>query len=96
MDQETQVKQELAEIHALAKDTHRLARAVRRHQLVDTWGKIIIWVVILGGSAYWFKTYVQPLIAQFRVGNVAPSLFGLPTSTDIQNLINSYKAGQPK
>ncbi len=92
--QQQQIQQQLAEIHALAKDTHRLARAVRRHQLLDTWGKVIMWLIILGGSAYWFQIYVKPLINQFRVTGTSSNLLGLPTSTDLQNLINSYKPGQ--
>lgn len=92
------MKREMEEIHALAKDNHRLLRAMRRHQLLGTFGKIIFWLVILGGSAYWYQTYLQPLIVKFfAIGNpssMASDLFNLPTSADVQKLINSFKAGQ--
>lgn len=87
----------MEEIHALAKDNHRLLRAMRRHQLIGTFGKIIFWLVILGGSAYWYQTYLQPLIAKFSaIGgpSTASELFNLPSSAELQKLINSYRAGQ--
>lgn len=91
-----ELKRQLEEIHALTKDNHRLLRALRRHQLIGTFGKIAFWIIILGSSAYWYQTYLQPLVSKFSImpGAATSGLFGLPSSADIQKLINSYKVGQ--
>lgn len=92
-----ELKREMEEIHALAKDNHRMLRALRRHQLIGTFGKIAFWLIILGSSAYWYQVYLQPLVAKFSTlggPSAAFDLFGLPTSADVQKLINSFKAGQ--
>jgi len=91
-----QLKHELEQIHALARDNHTLLRAVRRHQIIEMWGKWVFWLIVIAGSVYWTVTYLQPMAVKFQtasgVGNSGP--FGLPTSADIQKLINSYQAGQ--
>ena len=91
-----EIKRQLEEIHALVKDDHHVLRSVRRHQLFETFGKYVLWIIILGSSAYWFQSYVQPLVAKFSAttGMQPSGLFGLPTSADLQKLINSFTAGQ--
>ena len=91
-----ELKRQLEEVHALAKDNHRLLRAMRRHQLIGAFGKIAFWIVILGSSAYWYQTYLQPIVSKFSgaQGEFTSNLFGIPTTADLQKLINSYKAGQ--
>lgn len=91
-----ELKRELDAIHALARDNHHLLRAVRRHQMFDMFGKYILWALFIGASVYWVVTYLQPLATQFSVSSgMKPSgPFGLPTSADMQKLLNSYKAGQ--
>lgn len=91
-----ELRQQLEEIHALARDNHRLLREVRRHQIFELLGKYALWAIIIAGSVYGTVTYVQPLISKFTsVTGMTPSgLLGLPSSVDIQKLINSYKVGQ--
>ena len=91
-----ELKRQLEEIHALAKDNHHLLRALRRHQLIGTFSKIAFWTILFGSSAYWYQTYLQPLISRFQAtpGAATSDLFGFPSSAELQKLINSYKAGQ--
>lgn len=92
-----ELKRMLDETHALAKDNHRMLRALRRHQLIGTFGKVVFWLLILGSSAYWYQVYLQPLVAKFSTldsPSAASDLFGLPTSAELQKLLNSFKAGQ--
>ena len=86
----------LDETHALAKDNNRMLRAIRRDQWLSFIGKIIFWVIILALPLYLYQQYLQPFISKFSAtpGAATSSMFGLPTSADIQKLINSYKAGQ--
>ncbi|MEK7179675.1 MAG: hypothetical protein AAB689_01440 [Patescibacteria group bacterium] len=92
-----ELKRMLDETRSLAKDNHRMLRALRRHQLIGAFGKIIFWLVILGGSAYWYQIYLQPLVAKFSTlgsPSAVSNLFGLPTSAELQKLLNSFKVGQ--
>ena len=87
----------LEETHALAKDNHRMLRSVRRHQIITDFGKFFIWVIIIIGFFYGYLTYLRPAIDQFRATGLITlpnSILNLPSSTELQNLINSYKAKQ--
>ncbi len=91
-----EIKKQLEEIHALVKDNHHLLREVRRHQIIEMFGKYIFWLIFITGSVFGVVNYLQPLAAKFSssTGMTPSGLFGLPTSADIQKLINSYKLGQ--
>ena len=93
-----ELKRVLDETHALAKDNHRMLRALRRYQLVGFFGKIIIWIVVLVLPLYLYQQYLGPIVSRFSVlsgtATSSSNVFGLPTTADLQKLINSYKAGQ--
>ncbi len=93
-----ELKRVLDETHALAKDNHRMLRAIRRDQWIGFFGKIIVWVVVLVLPLYLYQQYLGPLVARFSaMSGIATSTtnpFGLPTTTELQKLINSYKAGK--
>ena len=81
MDPET--KHELERIHALVRDTHDLLRTVRRHQLLETFGKWVFYIILLLGGGFFFLQYFQPVIDQF-----------MDPSSQFQKLLHSYQAGQ--
>ncbi len=89
-----EIKKLLEETHALAKDNHQMLRAIRRDQWFGFIGRIIIWVIVLALPLYLYQQYVQPLVAKFQATTGSPTSgpFGLPTTADLQKLINSYKA----
>jgi len=92
-----EIKREMEEIHALAKDNHRLLRAMRRHQLFGMVVSIVFWLVILITPFYLYQQYLQPFVAKFQTtttGSPTSGPFGLPSSAEIEKLINSFKAGQ--
>lgn len=80
---EPEEKHLLEEIHALAKDNHRLLRSVRRHQIVELFGKWVLYLILILGGSYYFFQYMQPLIEA-----------GIQPSSPFQNLIDSYRTGQ--
>jgi len=90
-----ELKRELDDIHALVKDNHRMLRAVRRHQLFETFGRYALWIIVAVLSYYSYAIYLQPFVQRFVVdpSGTTSSLFGLPTSVDLQKLVNSYKSG---
>ena len=90
---EPDLRKELDELHALVRDNHRLLRRVRRHQILETFGHYALWLIVILILAYGYLVYGRPLVEKFHANPqaAAQSLFGLPTSADLQNLINSNK-----
>lgn len=93
-----ELKRVLDETHALAKDNHRMLRAIRRDQWFGFVWKIIIWFVVLVLPFYLYQQYVGPLVAKFSVlsgmATSTSNVFGLPTTAELQKLINSYQSGK--
>ena len=88
-----ELKRQLEEIHALAKDNHQMLRAMRRAQWFGAFVKIVIWITVLALPLYLYQEYLQPLVEKFSVTGVTTSS-SLPTSAEVQKLLNSLKAGQ--
>jgi len=88
-----EIKDLLEETHALAKDNHRILRAIRRDQWFGFVGKIIIWAVVLLLPLYLYQLYLQPIVSKFSPtsSSTPTGIFGLPTITDIQKIISQYK-----
>ena len=87
----------LQETHALARDNHRMLRSVRRHQLITDFGKFFLWVILIGIGAYYYVFSFLPILDKYRatgVIDIPATILGLPTSTEVQKLIDSYKSGQ--
>ena len=94
-----EIKQQLEEIHALAKDNHRMLRAIRRSQWLSFFSTIIVWIVVLALPLYLYQQYLEPIVTQISADSgmsttTTSRFLGLPSSEDIQKLINSTKAGQ--
>ncbi|MEK7144603.1 MAG: hypothetical protein AAB794_01975 [Patescibacteria group bacterium] len=88
-----ELKQTLTEIRAFTKDNHDMLRAIRRHQWYGLITSIIFWLAVLITPFYLYQQYLQPIVSKF---STAPSgtTSGNSTITEIQKLINSFKAGQ--
>jgi len=87
-----ELKQEIAQIHALAKDNHDMLRALRRHQWWSFLTTVIFWLVVTIAPFYLYQQYVQPLVTKLSGSEPTTNGFQLPTSVDVQKLINSFKA----
>jgi hypothetical protein len=91
-----EIKRELGEIHALAKDNHQMLRAIRRDQWLGFVGRIVVWVIVLALPLYLYQKYLEPIVSKFSetTGMTTSGPFGFPTTAEIGKLINSFKAGQ--
>lgn len=94
MDPET--KRELEEIRALAKDNHRMLRAIRRDQWWGFAARIVIWLIVLALPIYLYQQYVAPIIESFT-GTTTPAtagFFGFPSPEQIDRAIGAYRGQQ--
>ena len=91
-----EIRRLLEENHALAKDTHRLVRSIRTHQLWSSFGRFFLWLIAIVLAAYFYVMFVKPLAAKYSAGNTPSPAAGFfsASSADIQKLLNSVKAGQ--
>ncbi len=93
---DNELKKELEEIHSLAKDNHRMLRAIRRDQWFGFIGKLIFWAIAFALPLYFYQQYLQPLVSKFSAssGMSISGPFGLPTFTELQKLLKSPKGKQ--
>jgi hypothetical protein len=90
-----ELKTLIEETHALARENHRLLEHVRRHQIIEFYGKWIIYgvLVIVGGIFY--IHFVMPLFDTYlhavSGGENGPAV--LP-SGELQKLLESYQSGR--
>ncbi len=94
MDPET--KKLLEETHALARDNHQMLRAIRRDHWIGVITKVVIWAVLLLLPLYLYQQYLQPIAAKFSAtpGLAPAGIFGLPSSAELQKLLNSVQVKQ--
>jgi len=85
MDQD--MRRVLDEVHALAKDNHKMLRAIRRDQWFGFIGKILFWIIMIGVPLYVYQQYLQPIVSQFSATQGT-------TTTGLQKLINLVPVGK--
>ena len=73
-------KEQFIELHGLVKDNHRLLRAVRRHQIIEFYGKWFIYLILLLAGGIFYLQYMQPIASQLL----------LPGS-EFQKVLQSYQ-----
>jgi ABC-type Na+ efflux pump permease subunit len=90
-----EIRRQLEEIHALTKDNHRMLRTIRRHELINLISRVFTWIFVLILPLYIYQQYLYPMMEKLSpAGSVSTTgPFGLPTSADIEKLVNSYKEG---
>ena len=92
-----ELKHLLEQTLALVKDNHRMLRAVRRHQIIDTFGKWILWLIVLVVAAYSDWVYLKPIVDQLHIPGLSTTQlngYASSTTTPMGKLINYFKAGK--
>ena len=85
----------LEENLAVAKDNNRLLREMRRNAILGIIAKVVLWLVVLGVPLFFLSSYLGPLMdALSGAGDqtMAPGLFGLPSSEQMEALLKEYQA----
>ncbi len=75
-----------------------MLRAIRRDQWFGFIGRLIIWAIVLALPLYFYQQYIEPIITKIEgvstTTTATISKFSLPTlpsSVQVQKLLNSYK-----
>ena len=61
---DSEIRQQLEEIHALAKDNHRMLRAIRRAQWFNFFSSVVFWLAVLVIPLYLYQQYLAPTISK--------------------------------
>lgn len=88
MDSET--RRLLEENLAVAKNNNDLLRSLRHHQWLSTVFSAVFWIAVIVAPLYFYQQYLAPILKSF--GYETSGNFSLPSSADIQKLIDSFKA----
>ena len=93
-DIHAEIRKLLQENIELAKENRKVLHAIRRNQIFSTVWTVLIWVVALAIPVYLYHQYLEPVVSRFypSASTTTPSFFVFPTSSEMQKLINSYKA----
>ena len=86
-----ELKQEIAQIHALVKDNHDMLRALRRHQWWSFITTVVFWLIVTIAPFYLYQQYVQPLVAKLSGSEEPQKGFQLPVFIDVQKVLNSLQ-----
>ncbi len=91
-----ELKNMIEETRVLAEKNNSILRAIRRDQWIGFFYKVIIWIIVLGAPLYFYQYYLQPLVLKFQAVSekAPPGTTILPTSFDINKLLNSIKMGE--
>jgi hypothetical protein len=96
-----ELKRLLQENLELSKQNNRMLRAIRRNGWLSFIWTLLIWAVLLIAPLYFYQQYVAPVVSRFQAdvpGGIATSTpsgpFGLPSFTELENLVNSYQTKQ--
>jgi hypothetical protein len=85
-----ELKRLLQETRALAAENLQVSKALRRAQIWGFLGKLVIWAIVLLLPLYLYQTYLMPIVSKFAPSTSSPGIFGVPSSAELQKLIDSY------
>ncbi len=93
---DSEIKEQLEEIHALVKDNHRMLRAIRRSQWMSFLTSTVFWIAVILVPLYLYQQYLEPIVAAVSAQSglsttTTSGLFGLPTLNGIEKIFNQYK-----
>jgi len=63
MYEQESISDMLKESLALAKENNKLLKAMRRDAFIGGFLRIVLWLVVLGGSYYLAMQYLQPILS---------------------------------
>jgi len=91
-----ELKRMVEETHNLARENNKMLHALRRGQWFSFFLKLFVWIIVLALPLYLYQQYLQPIVDRFSStpGEFTTGILGLPSSAQLEKLINSYKVGQ--
>jgi hypothetical protein len=90
-----ELKKLLEETHALAEESNRIIREMRRNALLGLGVKVLLWLVVLGAIPFILGPLLAPLMGAFTgqegAQSVPGSLLGVPSEVQLNQLLDQYR-----
>ncbi|MDB5190254.1 MAG: hypothetical protein JWN49_580 [Parcubacteria group bacterium] len=87
----SRLEQLLEDSIELAEENNKLLRSLLRSNRIAFWAKALMWIIILILPFILLGPLVRTLVPAADTSK-AGSVFGFPSPTEIQNIVNSYRA----
>lgn len=86
----SRIEQLLEDNLEVAEENNKLLHSLRRTQRWAFWGKLLLWIIVLGLPVLLLGPYLHALLPV--TGEGSHSLFGLPSADQVKALLNAYHA----
>jgi len=91
-----ELKKLLEENIALAQDTNRLLREMRRNGILLGIAKVVLWLLLLGVPLFFLSSYLGPIMNALSgqggaEGIPSSGIFGLPSQEQLDQLLELYR-----
>lgn len=92
MDEQTisRIEQLLQDTLEVAEENNELLRKIQRQQRVAFWGKLLLWVLVLGLPILFLGPILHALFPY--APSESQGIFGLPSADQVKTLLNAYQA----
>lgn len=87
-----QIEHQIEELLETAEDNNRLLRSIQRSMRWGFWGRLLVWIIVLALPFIVLGPFLQAVVPGLS-GNEGKNLFGLPSTDQVQGLLNAYKSG---
>lgn len=88
----SRIEQLLEDTLELAEENNRMLQQIQRTMRWSFWGKLVLWVVVLGLPLFFLGPILKSFTQLPGAGGGAQSVFGLPSAEQLQELIDSYNS----
>lgn len=95
MDPEQRIAQlegRMEDLLEAVEDNNKLLRSMHRSMRWSFWGRLLIWIIVLALPFIVLGPFLKAVVPGLS-GSQGESLFGLPSASQIQTLLNEYKSG---
>lgn len=88
----SRLEQLLEDTLEVAEENNRMLNQIQRTMRWSFWGKLVLWVVLLGLPIFFLGPILKSLTPLQGAGGGSQGVFGLPSAEQLQELIDSYNS----
>ncbi len=88
----SRIEQLLEDTLEVAEENNRMLQQIQRTMRWSFWGKLVLWVVVLGLPLFFLAPILKSLTQLPSAGAGAQSVFGLPSAEQLKALVETYNS----
>lgn len=87
-----QLEGRIEELLETVEDNNRLLRSIQRSMRWGFWGRLLVWIIVLALPFIVLGPFLKAVVPGLS-GTEKNSLFGLPSTDQVEGLLNAYRSG---